>query len=137
MNRLSGALLALLLAAPVWAADPGAPAAASAPDAHGALAMPHKKKLPPPPPAKLVDINAASRKELMTLPGVSAADAERIIAGRPYLTKTDLVNKKVLPTGPYLALRRYVVAMRHGPLPKPAKPLKPAASAPPAAKTKA
>jgi competence protein ComEA len=134
MNRISGALLAMLLAAPVWAAESSASPAASAPDAHGAMAIPHKKKLPPPPPAKLVDINAASRKELMTLPGVSAADAERIIAGRPYLTKTDLVNKKVLPTGPYLALRRYVVAMRHGPLPKPPKP---AASAPPAAKTKA
>ena len=54
----------------------------------------------------------------MTLPGVGAAEAERIIAGRPYLTKTELVSKNVLPTGPYLSLRKHVVAMRHGPLPK-------------------
>lgn len=58
-----------------------------------------------------VDLNNASRKELMTLPGVGAAEAKRIIANRPYRTKTDLVDKNVLPMGPFLSLRHLVVAM--------------------------
>jgi competence protein ComEA len=58
-----------------------------------------------------VDLNSANRKELMTLPGIGAAEADRIIANRPYLTKTDLVTKSVLPVGPFLSLRRFVVAM--------------------------
>ena len=58
-----------------------------------------------------VDINSASRTELMTLPGIGAAEAGRIVANRPYLTKTELVTKNVLPVGPFLALRPLVVAM--------------------------
>ncbi len=62
----------------------------------------------------LVDINRAGRRELMTLPGIGAAEATGIIAHRPYLTKTELVTKGVLPTGPFLTLRHQVVAMQPG-----------------------
>ena len=58
-----------------------------------------------------VDLNSASRKELMTLPGIGPKEAGQIIAKRPYLTKTDLVTKGVLPVGPYLSLKHSVVAM--------------------------
>ena len=58
-----------------------------------------------------VDLNSASRKELMTLPGIGAGEAGRIIANRPYLTKTDLVTKNVVPVGPFLSLKRLVVAL--------------------------
>ena len=47
----------------------------------------------------------------MTLPGIGAAEASRIIANRPYLTKTDLVTKNVLPVGPFLSVKNFVVAM--------------------------
>jgi len=58
-----------------------------------------------------VDLNSASRSELTTLPGIGAAEADRIIANRPYLTTTELVTKKVLPVGPFVSLKHLVVAM--------------------------
>ena len=58
-----------------------------------------------------VDLNSATSKELMTLPGIGAAEAARIIANRPYLTKTELVTKNVLTVGPFLSVKRLVVAM--------------------------
>ena len=59
-----------------------------------------------------VDINSAGRQELMTLPGIGRAEADKIIAMRPYLTKTELVTKGVLPTGPFMALKHQIVAMQ-------------------------
>jgi competence protein ComEA len=65
----------------------------------------------PAPTQHLVDLNSASRKELMTLPGIGTAEAGRIVANRPYLTKTDLVAKNVMPVGPYVSLKHLVVAL--------------------------
>ena len=79
----------------------------------GQMPLAQKKKAPPAAPAKLVDINRAGRKELMTLPGIGAAEASKIIANRPYLTKTELVTKGVLPVGPFLSLKKQVVAMHY------------------------
>ncbi len=63
-------------------------------------------------PVKLVDINSASRAELKTLPGIGDAEADRIVAHRPYLSKTELASKNVLPLGPFVSLRRRVVALQ-------------------------
>jgi competence protein ComEA len=71
-----------------------------------------KDAVPPTAPVRLVDINSASHKELKTLPGIGDAEADKIIANRPYLTKTELVTKQVLPTGPFLSLRNRVIAMQ-------------------------
>jgi hypothetical protein len=61
---------------------------------------------------KLVDINSASRAGLKTLPGIGDAEADKIIANRPYLTKSSLVSKKVLELGPYDALRGRIIAVQ-------------------------
>ena len=63
-------------------------------------------------PIERIDINGAKLKQLMTLPGVSAAEARRIIANRPYLSKAELVHKGVLPIGPYLSLKDRIVALQ-------------------------
>lgn len=68
------------------------------------------KKTQKPAPAKLVDINSASRVQLKTLPGIGDAEADKIIAGRPWLTKADLVIEKVLPEGVYVAIKDRMVA---------------------------
>jgi competence protein ComEA len=65
-------------------------------------------------PAKvvLVDINSASRAQLRTLPEIGDAEATRIIAGRPYLSKADLVSKNVIPAGVYLSIKSRIVALQ-------------------------
>jgi competence protein ComEA len=60
--------------------------------------------------AALIDINSASRAQLKTLPGIGDGEAERIVAGRPYLSKADLASKHVIPTGVYLSLKNRVIA---------------------------
>ena len=69
--------------------------------------------------ARLVDLNVASRTELKTLPGIGDAEAVRIVANRPYMTKTDLVTKNVLTLEAYDALRSQIVVVHKGPPPKP------------------
>jgi DNA uptake protein ComE-like DNA-binding protein len=48
-----------------------------------------------------VDLNSASKNQLMALPGITEPDADRIIANRPYATPEDLVKKKVLTPHQY------------------------------------
>lgn len=59
---------------------------------------------------KLVDINSATKEELMTLPNISDADAAKIIAGRPYGSKSWLMTHNILPEGTYVTLKALVVA---------------------------
>ena len=59
---------------------------------------------------KLVNLNAATAKELKALPGGSDEEAARIIAGRPYNSKAFLVTNKVISEGRYFEIKSLVVA---------------------------
>ena len=100
------AAAALCLAGPTVAATGNAEAA---PPGH---ALAPAKKRAHPVTVQPVDINSAGRAELKTLPGVGDAEADRIVAARPYLSKAELVTKKVMPTGPYLSLKDRVIALQ-------------------------
>jgi DNA uptake protein ComE-like DNA-binding protein len=59
-----------------------------------------------------LDLNAASWRALSELPGISAGDADRIIAHRPYRTRRALVQKNVLSEAKFDAIRDLVYVDR-------------------------
>ena len=71
-------------------ATPAAPAKTAAP------AKSEKKMSTKAAAAPMIDINSASKEDLMKLAGIGDATADKIIAGRPYTSKSELVKKDVL-----------------------------------------
>jgi DNA uptake protein ComE-like DNA-binding protein len=59
---------------------------------------------------ELIDINSASKAALVKLPAVGDATADKIIAGRPWKSKYDLVVKKVVTRSTYDKFSKYIVA---------------------------
>jgi competence protein ComEA len=59
-----------------------------------------------------IDINTASKSELTALSGVDDASAQKIIDGRPYARKRDLVTKKIVAQTTYDGIKDEIVAKK-------------------------
>jgi DNA uptake protein ComE-like DNA-binding protein len=59
-----------------------------------------------------MDINTATAEQLKTLPGIGDAYAARIIGGRPYTAKNQLVQRGVLPQNVYAGIADAIIAHR-------------------------
>jgi hypothetical protein len=57
-----------------------------------------------------LDLNSAVEKHLTTLQGIDEATAQRIIAGRPYKRKDELVRRQILEQEQYERIKEQIIA---------------------------
>jgi competence protein ComEA len=60
--------------------------------------------------SELIDINSANKDQLETLSGIGDASAQKIIDGRPYKRKDQLVSKKIVPKSTYDKIKGQIIA---------------------------
>ena len=62
------------------------------------------------PASSLIDLNSASREDLMSLDGIGEVRADAIIRARPFRAKTELVERRLIPEALYDKIADKVVA---------------------------
>ena len=98
-SRIGAALTALLMLSALSFAQAPAPKAKPAKE-HATASAKHE----------LVDLNSATKEQLAALPGIGDASADKIIAGRPYKSKSELKSKKIVPGATYNKIASHVIA---------------------------
>ena len=104
--------LGLLTATPVMAqaTQPAAKSDSKMAPAPKAPAAESKMAPAAAPKVELLDINSASADQLATLDGIGKAYSAKIVAGRPYKGKDDLVKKDVVPQKTYDGIKEKIIA---------------------------
>ena len=120
------AFAALLISATAFGqATKSTPAAPAAPAKAAATAA-----------AEKLDINTATKEQLMKLPGIGEALSQKIIDGRPYKAKNELTQKKIIPEATYSKITDLIIAKAPAAAAKPAASSTTKAPAAPAAPAK-
>jgi competence protein ComEA len=103
LSRLMTFAFGVALVTSLSAATAGVPGAQTASAAKSASATATS-------PSNLVDLNTASIDQLKGLPGIGDVYAQKIVDGRPYSKKTDLVQKRIIPQATYTKIAGMVIA---------------------------
>lgn len=98
LTTLLAAMLSVALLLPAQATK-------KAPDAAKTAAKSASKEAADP-----LDINTASIEKLRALPGIGEAYSKKIVGGRPYRAKNELVQKNILPEGVYEKIKDMIIA---------------------------
>jgi len=107
ISKLPLSLLALTIAAGPVLAQTATTTPAPAMPAKPAATAPSTSATAP---MAKVDLNSASATELKTLPGISDAEASKILQGRPYKDPNELVSKKIMSQAEFDKLKDRLAA---------------------------